>query len=412
MPRQQTRQHRQEPFPQGRRLQGGEQHHQALRRRARSHTSETTRPKSVSANAGVRVAVGVHQGRWQTPPVPGGDAGADLGCPPPTGRHGLPHGSPGWPAGATRRSPRPAAARPPPGRSLVRPVSNTHSTRRSRSGRQSRTITCSARAVARQSIDRTSSPTTYSRSESNSVPWPRPRTTTWPSITRSRDSFSGRNRREWNGASTRSVQGGVSRRERRRLVCRKASPNGPYERTVTRTAGRSPRRVGVSSVTTSTASPGSIVTGVGGVRVLRAPAEGTQASRITPRTGRTPRLPTRSRTVAVPPARTRRSPARSAHKSATEPARARSSPTATASSPTTPANQGHGHGVTRPGGGQQHQQHRDTRGQHGTPTGGRGRRPGSPPAPSRGWRPPVPPRAAAAAGAAAWGGPSPSRRRE
>ena len=52
----------------------------------------------------------------------------------------------------------------------VRPVSSTSSTRRSRSGRHVRTITSDARAVARQSMERTSSPITYSRSESNSVP--------------------------------------------------------------------------------------------------------------------------------------------------------------------------------------------------------------------------------------------------
>lgn len=52
----------------------------------------------------------------------------------------------------------------------VRPVSTTITTLRSRSGRQVRTTTSLRRAVARQSMDRTSSPTTYSRSESNSVP--------------------------------------------------------------------------------------------------------------------------------------------------------------------------------------------------------------------------------------------------
>jgi hypothetical protein len=56
----------------------------------------------------------------------------------------------------------------------VRPVSSTHTTRRSRSGRQLRTTTSDRRALARQSIERTSSPMTYSRSASNSVPWPAP----------------------------------------------------------------------------------------------------------------------------------------------------------------------------------------------------------------------------------------------
>ena len=52
----------------------------------------------------------------------------------------------------------------------VREVSSTSTTRRSRSGCQVRTTTLRLRAVARQSIERTSSPWTYSRSESNSVP--------------------------------------------------------------------------------------------------------------------------------------------------------------------------------------------------------------------------------------------------
>ena len=66
----------------------------------------------------------------------------------------------------------------------VRPVSRTMTTRRSRSGRHVRTTTSARRAVARQSIDRTSSPTTYSRSESNSVPWPRISTGIMPSSSR------------------------------------------------------------------------------------------------------------------------------------------------------------------------------------------------------------------------------------
>lgn len=93
---------------------------------------------------------------------------------------------------------------------LVRPVSSTQNTRRSRSGRQVRTTTSWARALARQSIDRTSSPITYSRRLSNSVPWPRPRVTADPSTTRSRASFSGRIRRDGKRGSTRSVHGGVS----------------------------------------------------------------------------------------------------------------------------------------------------------------------------------------------------------
>ena len=55
----------------------------------------------------------------------------------------------------------------------VRPESSTISTCRSRSGRQVRTTTVVERAVPRQSMERTSSPGTYSRRLSNSVPWPR-----------------------------------------------------------------------------------------------------------------------------------------------------------------------------------------------------------------------------------------------
>ena len=54
----------------------------------------------------------------------------------------------------------------------LRPVSSTTRTWRSRSGRQVRTTSSVERADARQSSERTSSPATYSRSESNSVPWP------------------------------------------------------------------------------------------------------------------------------------------------------------------------------------------------------------------------------------------------
>ena len=63
------------------------------------------------------------------------------------------------------------------------------------------------RAVARQSMLRTSSPRTYSRSESNSVPWPRTRTAARPSSSRSLASRLGRCLRDGNGGSTRSAPG-------------------------------------------------------------------------------------------------------------------------------------------------------------------------------------------------------------
>ena len=83
----------------------------------------------------------------------------------------------------------------------MREVSSTSTTRRSRSGCQVRTTTLRLRAVARQSIERTSSPRTYSRSESNSVPWPRTRTADRPSRSRSRASREGRCLRDSNGGT-------------------------------------------------------------------------------------------------------------------------------------------------------------------------------------------------------------------
>ena len=112
----------------------------------------------------------------------------------------------------------------------VRPVSRTSSRWRSRSGRQVRTMTSAARAEARQSMDRTSSPGTYSRNESNSLPCPRTMTRVRPSSSRSRASFAGRCRLDRNGGSTRTRQGTTCE------PCRAARPNGPADRTVTRVA--------------------------------------------------------------------------------------------------------------------------------------------------------------------------------
>ena len=88
-------------------------------------------------------------------------------------------------------------------------MSSTSTTRRSRSGCQVRTTTLRLRALARQSIERTSSPRTYSRSESNSVPWPRTRIAARPSSSRSRASRLGRCLRDSNGGSDRTVPGDV-----------------------------------------------------------------------------------------------------------------------------------------------------------------------------------------------------------
>ena len=80
-----------------------------------------------------------------------------------------------------------------------RPESMTITTRRSRSGRHVLTMTSWARAVARQSIERTSSPGTYSRSESNSVPIPRTMSAVRPSSSRRRCRREGRWRLDRNG---------------------------------------------------------------------------------------------------------------------------------------------------------------------------------------------------------------------
>ena len=88
---------------------------------------------------------------------------------------------------------------------------------------------------------RTSSPRTYSRSESNSVPWPRTRTAARPSSSRSFASRLGRCLRESNGGSTRTRPATA-----RDALPRRPARAGPSDRTVTRSARRSPRRVGVS----------------------------------------------------------------------------------------------------------------------------------------------------------------------
>ena len=117
-------------------------------------------------------------------------------------------------------------------------------TRRSFSGRQVLTTRSEARALARQSMERTSSPSTYSRSESNSVPMPRIITADRPSSSRSFCVFDGSSRRDTNGGSTR-MSAGTSM-----LFCRAMSPSGLRLRTVTRSAARAPRRTGLSSVRT------------------------------------------------------------------------------------------------------------------------------------------------------------------
>src|SRR5215469_2925131 len=204
---------------------------------------------------------------------------------------------------------------PPTRPADVRPVSSMTRIWRSRSGRQVRTMTSPRRAVARQSMDRTSSPITYSRSESNSLPWPRRSARCWPSSWRSRESFSGRCLRLRNGGRTRTVQGTGC------LPWRAAMPSGPMERTVTTAATLSPRRSGASVVVSHAWPPGATWTRACGGS---APALGCQASLMTARSVRRPGFATARPTEARSPSRQRTSPDRVNRSARTEPARATS----------------------------------------------------------------------------------------
>ena len=153
--------------------------------------------------------------------------------------------------------------------------------------------------------------------------------------------------------------------------CRAAMPSGPTERTVTRSGSRSPRRVGLQDGRQHPALPGRQVE-----RCVRgpAPAEGTHASRSTPRSGRGPGLATGSATSTRSPSRQAVAPERLR----------RSAPTGAASSASASASDGQQDrdDQHRPGRGQQ--QHRqdaeqgEQRGpageRHVGPSGGRGPR--------------------------------------
>lgn len=191
---------------------------------------------------------------------------------------------------------------------------------RSRSGRQVRTATVVWRAVARQSMERVSSPGTYSRRLSNSVPSPRVRTLVRPSSSRRRASLEGRCLRLVKGGRTRTVQGTWW------LPWREKRPRGPYERMVTRSAWRSPRRVGRRRVVRRRRSPAGTVrrwreaaTSVPGSQLL-----GGQASRRRARRRRPEGLVTVSVTSAVSPRRTEVSPERARPRRRTGAARAAS----------------------------------------------------------------------------------------
>ena len=138
-------------------------------------------------------------------------------------------------------------------------------------------------------MDRTSSPRTYSRRESNSVPCPRTWTLVLPSSSRSRASRDGRCRRDVNGGRTRMLPATASR------ALRPAMPRGPAERTANPALRSSPRRRGSREVTTRPEPPGSIrITAV----PVTAPAVGCHASRTRIRRARVPVLTTVAVTCA------------------------------------------------------------------------------------------------------------------
>ena len=272
----------------------------------------------------------------------------------------------------------------------VREVSSTRTTRRSRSGCQVRTTTERLRALARQSMERTSSPVTYSRSESNSVPCPRTRTAARPSRSRSRARRLGRCLRDSKGGSERMVPGTS------RVCWRAARPSGPTVRTVTPTAWRSPRRRGCTGVVSATVAPASSRTWC---RLLPAPVDGCQASRTSARSRRVEAFVATSTVSAGCPVRTGGVANRWSSSRPVRAARAQSSRT----QPTTTST--HSHIVPSPG--------RSTTGSHPSRSS-RGTRPvmaiSGVPAPSRvRWRaraprrrPPARPPVAGPGGARAW----------
>ena len=178
-------------------------------------------------------------------------------------------------------------------------------------------MTSEARAEARQSIDRTSSPITYSRSESNSVPGPRTSRAVRPSSSRSRARREGRCLRDGKPGRTRTAHGAATD------TCRPASRSGPSERTVTRSERRSPRRTGCSTVVIVVTRPGSRSSAC---LVISTPAVGAQASRSTPRTRRLPSLCTVNATRASSPSLVVWSPDRVSVRARGEPASQASKP--------------------------------------------------------------------------------------
>ncbi len=192
---------------------------------------------------------------------------------------------------------------PPTRPAEVRPVSSTTTIRRSRSGRQVRTIDVARGApptASRWSARRRRC--TYSRSESNSVPCPRSSDRCCPSSSRSRASFS------------RQVPAAAERRQDpdgpRRVAA--ALPGGQAER-AERAHGHqprsvSPRRSGVSVPVAVAWPPAGAVSAH--LARLRVAALGGQAVPDRARSGAGRGLTTVTVTVPVSPSRTRVSPDR------------------------------------------------------------------------------------------------------
>ena len=133
-------QHGQQALLDGGRVERGEQHDQRALPGAAPAPCATMPPQSVSTSAGSSGAIALRPARAAGPRprrpstrrAPAGRRRA--------GRPGRRPGRPARRAAARRPSRRPAGARRRPGPAAVRPVSSTSRTRRSRSGRQVRTI--------------------------------------------------------------------------------------------------------------------------------------------------------------------------------------------------------------------------------------------------------------------------------
>ena len=229
------------------------------------------------------------------------------------------------------------------------------------------------------------------------MPWPRVRTAERPSSCRSWASREGRCRRELNGGRARTCPATSNER------CRPAMPSGPRRRTVTRSARRSPLRVGSRGVRSARRSPAGTRSRC---RLPVAPAEGCQASRSQPLKVREPVL-VASRVVLLG------SPRRTCGEASRSRRSARGLPASRASRPTT-TRQSSVHSQTVVAAGRTQHGHRPAEHQADEAAGhDHGRAVTGAPAPSRwrcrGPRPRRPPRARPRAAATGGGRASPAR---